>query len=293
MPSLKHLRRRIRTVSNTKMITRAMRSVSASKMRRTQERREKSRPYTKKLQEIVGRLVEHANVEDQPLAQQREVKKRLVLIFSADRGLCGAFNATAIRFANEYLQSANPEQTDLYIVGRRAFAFFRKHGWNIVKSHNDFLGNIDVPRIMDIAEELSGFFLNGEYDEIEIVYNRALTAMAYKPFREKYLPLVKEELLESKEDESESHMHLDYIFEPDPKSLLAQFLPMLVKTRLLYIFVEAFAAEHQARMIAMTTANENCEELMDSLTLQMNKARQASITKELLEIVSGAEALKG
>ncbi|RJP18203.1 MAG: ATP synthase F1 subunit gamma [Candidatus Omnitrophota bacterium] len=293
MPSLKHLRRRLRTVSNTKLITRAMRSVSASKMRRAHERRDNARPYTTQLRNLVAQLVEHTGVEGQPLANKRDVKKRLVLIFSADRGLCGAFNATVIRFAQDYLHSLSTEQTALYIVGRRAFEHFRKREWTIDKSHNDFLGNVDVPRILNIAGELSDAFLRGDYDEIEMIHNQAITAMSYKTIRERFLPLEEEELVAPLKARDRTGMNLDYIFEPDPKTLLSQYLPMLVKTKLLNSFVNAFAAEHQARMIAMTTANENCEELMDSLTLQLNKARQASITKELLEIVSGAEALKG
>ncbi len=292
MPSLKNLRRRIRTVSNTKLITRAMRSVAASKMRRAQERRDKARPYTRNLQKLVARLVNQTGLEGQPLAEKREVRKRLVLVFSSDRGLCGAFNATILRYAHQYLNSLDTGETDLYIIGRRANVFFQKHHCNIVRAHGDFLGNVDVTRILEIAEELSDSFLKSDYDRIEMVYNIAVSAMTYTPKIDTFLPLDENELIASLGEE-ETQRGVEYIFEPDTHTLLKEFLPMYVKTKLLYTFVDAFAAEHQARMIAMTTANENCEELMNTLTLQLNKARQASITKELLEIVSGAEALKG
>jgi F-type H+-transporting ATPase subunit gamma len=288
MPSLKNLRRRIRTVQNTKLITRAMRSVSASKMRRTQERRTKAKPYVERLQALVANVVRAVGSEGQPLLEQRERQRRLLVVFSSDRGLSGAFNAVISRYTLELLQNLPPD-TGVYAIGRKTGDFLRKRGYPVLKTQVDFRGNIEVHRILEIAAELRDLFLSGEYDVIELVYNRAITALTYKPVREPFLPLDPKELDRLTEKEEA----LDYIFEPDPATLLRELLPKFVETKILFTFVDAFAAEHQARMMAMTTANENCNELITSLTLQMNKARQAAITKEILEIVGGAEALKG
>ncbi|MEW6239140.1 MAG: ATP synthase F1 subunit gamma [Candidatus Omnitrophota bacterium] len=291
MPSLKQLRRRIRTVDNTKLITRAMRSVAASKMRRTHERRARAKAYTERLQALIARVAGSVGGEGQPLMERRDREKRLLVVFSSDRGLCGAFNAVIIRHANDRLHSL-PAGTGIYAVGKRAADFFRKHGAQIVGSHSDFRGNIDIPRILAIAKELQELFLRKEYDVIELIFNHAVTAMTYRPKMETLLPLNQEDLLRSL-GEKAAGKPIDYIFEPDAQTVLAQLLPKYLETKVLFTFVNAFAAEHQARMMAMTTANDNCNELLDSLTLQLNKARQSSITKELLEIVSGAEALKG
>lgn len=291
MPSLKHLRRRLRTVNNTKLITRAMRSVAASKMRKTQDRRDQIKPYARHLQKIVANVVRSVGSEGQPLMQKREGGRRLVVIFSSDRGLCGAFNNTIIRFAEEYLKSAG--DYEIYAVGKRGGDYFRKHGYPLHRIQADFRGNIVLDRIQEIAEEIKKAFLDGGFCAIDLIYNRAITAMIYKPQREQLLPLEEEELFAGLGAESRTGAPMEYIFEPDAKTLLLELLPKFVETKIFYVFVDAFAAEHQARMLAMASANENCLELIDTLTLQMNKARQASITKEILEIVGGAEALKG
>lgn len=291
MPSLKQLRRRIRTVNNTKMITRAMRSVAASKMRRTQERRDKARPYTERLQELIARVVCSVGSEGQPLMEQREGNKTLLVLFSSDRGLCGAFNSVINRFAEEHLDSM-PANANLYCVGKKSADYFHKRNKNIVTRHTEFRGNIDISAILEVGRELRDRFLQKEYDEVQLVYNHAITAMSYKPKVETLLPLKEDELFASLGKKPEEIKPLDYIFEPDAKSVLAELLPKYVETKVLFTFVDAFAAEHQARMLAMSTANENCNELLDSLTLELNKARQSMITKEILEIVGGAEASK-
>ncbi|MBI1389608.1 MAG: ATP synthase F1 subunit gamma [bacterium] len=290
MPSLKDLRRRLRSVKNTQMITRAMRSVAASKMRRTQDRRTKAKPYVDRLQRLIANLVGSVGSEGQPLLQQREIKRRLLVVISSDRGLCGAFNNTIIRYADDYRKSL-AEPNSLYIIGKRANSVFVRRGVNIVNAHIDFNGNVDVPRVLAIARELTELFLSGKFDSIELIHNQAINAMTYRPRREVLLPLKSDELAPKSEGEEE-RQPLDYIFEPDPQTLLKGLLPKYLETKLLFTVVDAFATEHQARMMAMTTANLNCRELIDSLTLQINKARQASITKEILEIVGGANALE-
>ena len=292
MPSLKDLRRRIRSVNNTKLITRAMRSVAASKMRKTQDRRDKIKPFAERLQEIVVRVIKSVGSEGQPLKAQHDTDKRLLVIFSSDRGLCGAFNNTIIRYASDYAKTYGPSGADLYIIGNRAHSYFKKREFTIVRHHTDFAGNIDTQRILDIARDLKDLFLEGQYNQVELIFNHAVSAMTYRPSRLHFLPLSEEELTTSTGD-AEAAEDTDYIFEPDPKTLLSELLPKYVETKIYFTFVDAFATEHQARMLAMSAANENCIELLDALTLQMNKARQTAITKEILEIVGGAEALKG
>ncbi len=292
MASLKDLRRRIRSTNNIKTITRAMRSVATTKMRRTQDRRTKAKPYVDRLRNLVARIVRSVGSEGQPLLEKRESENKLVVVFSSDRGLCGAFNTNILRFAENYLNE-NPSVNDLYVVGKKAETYFRKRGYNIIQSQLDFRGNIDVPRILEIARELKDLFLQRNCDQIELIYNWAASSMASRPKRDLFLPLDPNELADVKAEGDEEEETLQYIFEPDPKTLLSHLLPKFVETKLLFVFIDTFVAEHQARMLAMKNANDNCNELLDSLTLQMNKERQAAITKEILEIVGGAEALKG
>lgn len=293
MASLKDLRRRVRSIKNTQMITRAMRSVAATKMRRTQDRRTRAQPYVQRLQRMVADIIASLETIQQPLLEQRERQRRLVVAFSSDRGLCGAFNNTICRFTEDTLQEL-PDDTGIYVIGKRMADYLRKRGHEPVRVHDNFNGNIDIPRVLEIAEELKQYFLSGEYDVIEVFYNRSVGALGYNPVREKLLPLRQEDLLPKHEQDQEDEQEGDeYLFEPDAQTLLGSILPKFVDTRTLYIFSDAFSAEHQARMLAMRAANDNCRELIDSLTLEMNKARQSSITTEILEIVSGAEALKG
>jgi F-type H+-transporting ATPase subunit gamma len=291
MPSIKDLRRRLKSVKNTKLITKAMRSVSASKMRKAQDRRHKAKPYADHLKALVTRVVSGAGLEGQPLAESREVQKRLVVMYSSDRGLCGAFNNSINRYCQDYLASCS-EQTDLYIVGKRANDYFKKRNVTIIKAHVDFLGNIDIPRILEIAKEIRATFETGDYDEIVLIHNSAVSAINYLPRRELLLPLTGDDLVTEDKDGS-SATKSEYIFEPEAAAVLSKLLPKYVENKILYAFLDTFTAEHQARMIAMSNANENCEELITGLTLDMNKARQTMITNEILEIVSGADALKG
>ncbi|HOJ62187.1 MAG TPA: ATP synthase F1 subunit gamma [bacterium] len=292
MPSSKHLRRRIRTVNNTKLITRAMRSVSASKMHRAQEHRGRIKPYAERLQQLVAEMVGSVGGEGQPLMQRRETGRRLIVLFSSDRGLCGSFNHSVHRYAADYADSLSGGFA-FYAIGARAQKFLEKQGYPVVRGQRDFRGNIDLPRILEIARDIQDLFLHGGFNEVELIYNQAITAMAYRVKREMFLPLDEQSMLVKAKRDHPPQDRLEYIFEPDPRTILNQILPLYVETQIFYSFTDAFMAEHQARMMAMTTANQNCEELMDALTLQLNKARQTAITTEILEIVGGAEALKG
>jgi len=288
MRTLRSLRRRIRTIDNTRQITRAMKTVSASKMRRTGERLEAGRPYARCMEELIARLVAATGEVRHPLVTQRPVERSLLVLVTADRGLCGAFNANIIRSADEFLEEKGSHSVDLFCVGKRGRDYFRRRGGRIVGEHADLGGTVDVTRIRGITEEIVRRFLSGQADEVFLAYNTFVSVMAYRPRIVKFLPLEAESL-----GVGAGTKPLEYILEPDAPTILDRILPRHLDSKVYITLAEAFTAEHSARMVAMSTASDNCQEMIRTLTLEMNKARQASITKELLEIVSGAEALKG
>lgn len=269
-----------------------MRSVAASKMRKTQDARDHAKPYAEQIQALVSRLVKNTGLKGQPLAETRELTRRLAVIFASDRGLCGAFNSSICRYGDKRLREMADVPTDVFAIGRRSAAYFRKNGFNVVAAETEFRGNVDVPRILEINRRVAEMFTGGEYDEVVLMHNYPVSAMAYRPQRERLLPLNADDLVEEAGD-GEDAVQREYIFEPDPQTVLSVLLPKYVETKMLFTFLNSFTAEHQARMMAMSAANDNCEELIGTLTLQMNKARQTQITKEILEIVSGADALSG
>lgn len=289
MPSLKDLRRRIRTVDSTKQITRAMKTVSASKMRRSLERLAASKPYAEKLREMVGRLAAAAGGEvDHPFLQARETVDRITLVLiTADRGLCGAFNSVVIREAEELIERS-PVPVTLVCVGKKGRDYFRNRGYDICAEYPELSGKLDLETVESINQVCIDRFMTGEADEVLLLLNRYINTISYKPESELFLPIKPEE-----EADEATSTGREYIFEPDAANLFAEILPKQLRSLIYVRLAEAFTAEHSARMISMTNANNNCEDLMKSLTLEMNKARQADITKEILEIVGGAEALKG
>ncbi len=287
--NVKSLRRRLRSVRNTKQITRAMEMVSAAKLRRAQDLLMAGRPYAAKLQELLGRLAASATI-DHPLFEKREVRRRLLVAVSADRGLAGAFNASIIKRAEALLRSADVA-TDLACVGKKVNDYFKTKSWTVAFAITDFAGKLTSERSNELADRLKELFLSGEYDEIVILYNAFVSTMIYRTTAEQLLPLDPDSLLGPARQAEAGHG--DYILEPTPDLVFASLLPRYVRSKVYIVLAENFTSEHSARMIAMTAATKNCQELTDTLTLRMNKVRQAAITKEILEIVGGAEALKG
>jgi F-type H+-transporting ATPase subunit gamma len=286
--NVKALRRRLRSIRNTKQITRAMEMVSAAKLRRAQDLLLAGRPYARKLQELLGRLAGSEDATD-PLFEIRDVRRRALLLLTADRGLAGSFNAQIIKRAEAYLVQ-HPE-TQLYCVGRKGYEYFRSRRWKIMAAVTDLAGKVSADRASAIADALMEMFLSHEVDEVVLMYNAFVSTMVYRPTAEKLLPLDPDALLAGNAPAAGSG--LDYIMEPDSGQVLASLLPRYVRSKVYISLAETFTAEHSARMIAMSGATKNCEDLISSVGLRMNKARQAAITKEILEIVGGAEALKG
>ncbi|MCX7718923.1 MAG: ATP synthase F1 subunit gamma [Candidatus Sumerlaeaceae bacterium] len=294
--NVKALRRRLRSVKNTKQITRAMEMVSAAKLRRAEELLRAGRPYAAKLQEFLGHLAASATT-DHPYFELREVAHRTLVLVTADRGLAGAFNNALIKRAEAVLRQPGAPPTSLVCLGRKGYDYFRNREWPIAFQVTDFAGRCSGARAAEIADRLAGAFIARETDEILVLANTFVSMLVYRPIAFKLLPLDPAELLGGAEDDAHGHgVHhppTDYILEPSPAAVFASILPRYVRSRLYMTLLDSFTAEHSARRTAMNSATKNCGELIDSLSLRMNKARQAAITKEILEVVAGADALKG
>lgn len=289
--NVKSLRRRLRSIKNTKQITRAMEMVSAAKLRRAQDLLLAGRPYAAKLQELLGRLAGSATASH-PFFERRDVRRRVLVLVTADRGLAGSFNAQLIKRAEQILRES-AEPIELVCIGKKGFDYFKSREWNIIFSITDFAGKLTHERTNAVADDLTELFLSGQADEISILYNSFVSTLIYRPTVEKILPLDPEALLSNAVEGAEAGGGGDYLLEPSTDDVFNSLLPRFINSKVYIIMAETFTAEHSARMVAMSAATKNCSELIDKVSLQMNKARQAAITTEILEIVGGAEALKG
>ncbi len=288
MPSLRDIKRRIRSVRSTQQITKAMEMVAASKLRKAQARAERARPYAQKMELILSHLssaIAQTGVSvPHPYFAERPVKKTTLVLITSDRGLCGSFNANLIRRATLFLKDYTPTNAELVCVGKRGYDWFRKRPVPVVAHHLDFGGDMDYARVRRIAGELAQRFVSGESDAIFILYAKFVTTARSEITFNRFLPIVS--------GGGDSGQRSDYIFEPGPAAIFADLMPRYVATMMQTAVAESFAAEHAARMIAMGGATTSAGEMIDALTLQFNKVRQSAITKELLDIVGGAEALK-
>jgi F-type H+-transporting ATPase subunit gamma len=283
MPTLRDIKRRIKSVQNTQQITRAMEMVSAAKLRKAQLRVEAARPYGLKMQQMLESLASAAAGLHHPLFEERPVKTTLLVVFSADRGLAGSYNSNIIRNASRYLQQAQPNSVRLGLIGRKAADFFKRRSYPIEFALTDLMGNIDLARTRRLAIDITEKFSRGEIDEVKLLYTRFVSTVSYRITLETFLPIEKPA---GSGDEIS-----DYIFEPDAKGIFSDLVPRYCITKILQAMLEAFASEQGSRMISMGNATKNAGEMIDDLTLIRNKARQASITKELLDIVGGVEAI--
>ena len=283
--SLKVLRRRLRAVKSIGKITRAMEMVSASKLRRAQQRVEAARPYGLKMQQMLESLAAAAAGLNHPLFEEREVKNSLLVVFSSDRGLAGSYNSNINRTAMRYLHGAPKGTVKLGIIGKKAADFFRRRPFPIDFAITDLGGNVDLVRIRRLAMEITNKFQNGEVDEVRLLYTRFVSMTSYRLTLERFLPIEKPAGLENQAE-------INYIFEPDADSIFGNLVPRYCVTKILQAMLESFASEHGSRMIAMSNATTNAKDMIDHLTIVRNKARQAAITKELLDIIGGVEALK-
>lgn len=287
MPNLIDLRRRIRSVKNTQQITSAMKMVSAAKLRRAQDRVIAARPYASLMRDMLGsilaQLPEGSPVLEHELLQRREEKKISILIVSGDKGLCGAFNSNVTRFATRFLSENPGNEITLECIGRRGRDFFRRKHVPINREWvNLFAKPIEFSQAKDIAADLMQSFRDGESDVVYLLHNEFKSALAQTVIFRRLLPIQPAE-----SDESNT---VDYIYEQPPETIFETLLPRYVETNIYQAMIESAAAEHAARMAAMDAATRNAGEMIDDLTLHLNRVRQAAITKELIEVVSGAGA---
>lgn len=284
MANLKEIRSRISSVSSTMQITSAMKMVSAAKLKKAQDAITAMRPYANKLTELLQGLSSNLDSEGVgAYADQREVKKVLIVAIASNRGLCGAFNSNIIKEVNSMAQNELAgKEVDLICIGKKANDILgKKH--HVVADHSQVFDDLGFQNIAPIAEDMMDKFTSEEYDQILLVYNRFKNAATQIVTKEQFLPI---------EDSSEGEeVAADYIFEPSSAEIVLQLIPKSLKTQLYKAVRDSFASEHGARMTAMHKATDNASELKDELTLTYNKARQAAITNEILEIVGGAEAL--
>ncbi len=287
MATLRDLRRRIRSVQGTQQITKAMEMVAAAKLRKAQTKVESSRPYASKMQAMLDNLTQASGSLTHPLFEKRETKKVGLVVVTSDRGLCGSYNHNVIHQADKFLKACEKDKVVLTIIGRKGYTYYLKRPWEIKLKYLGLGGGLNLAQVKNITNDLVNLFLTGEVDQIHFIYSKFLSAVTYKVTTEKFLNIESRVKTEGKESD------VDYIFEPDPEKIFSSLLPNYCMTRVQMALTESFASEHGSRMISMGAATKNAEEMLDHLTLVMNKLRQASITKEMLEITTGAEALKG
>jgi F-type H+-transporting ATPase subunit gamma len=285
MPALVDIRRRIRSVKNTQQITKAMKMVAAARLRRAQDAIFAARPYARKMLEVLNSLATRADPSAHPLLQERAPERLLLVIVTADKGLCGSFNATIIRSAARFLeeQVSAGRQPSLDLIGRKGRDFFRRRRYQVRNERVGVFQALRYPTAQEIAKELMEQFSSGAVDAVYLVYNEFKSVIQQRVAVERLLPITRLEL-EPREPA------LDYVYEPGPGAIFDQILPKHVEMQVWRALLESAAAEHGARMTAMDAASNNAGDMIERLTLHMNKVRQAAITKEIIEVVSGAGA---
>lgn len=289
---LKEVRLRIASVQSTQQITKAMKMVSAAKLRRAQDAIIQMRPYAQKMQAILSNLVSSLTSElHLPLAEERPIESVLVIAITSDRGTCGAYNSNVIKTAKSLIERKYSEKfakgkVTIMPLGKKALEYFQKHNYNVESRFWDIFSKLTFDNIRQIAEFAQEKFLDHTYDKVEIVYAQFKNAATQNFVTEEYLPIPK---IEKQENAKES----DYIFEPSKETIMSELMPKILNTQIYKALLDAHASEHGARMTAMDKATENANELLKTLKISYNRARQAAITTELTEIVSGAAALQG
>jgi len=289
--TLRDIKRRINAVDNIEQITRAMYMVATAKLRQAEERVEQARPYAAELSGMLARLAgEHEHGGNHPLLEDREVKRVTHVIVTADRGLCGSYNANVIREAETMLRKED-RSFELIMVGKKGRDYFRRLGFDITRDYVDLGEEVSYERARELTEFLVSRFLDGETDEVNMLFTQFRSALSQTVTTTRLLPIVAE-FREDDADEPARGERPDHFFEPSPERLFAELLPKYTQNQVFQTLMESKASEHGARMTAMKNATDNAEELIETLTLDFNRARQAAITREISEIVGGAEAIQ-
>jgi F-type H+-transporting ATPase subunit gamma len=282
--TLRDIKRRIKSVQNTQKVTKAMEMVAAAKLRRAQTRVIAARPYAHAMDEMLGNLSAAAAEAGHPLFTPRPVAKRLLVVFSSDRGLCGSYNSNIVRVTEDTLKEEGGSSYELFLLGRKANDYFKRRSYPIRESLADLPPEARLETAQDITRRLEELFLDGTVDSVDLLFTHFLSTMSRRVEVTRFLPIAPKE-------EAGAAASSNYIFEPEAGRLLDELLPRYATTMVLQALLESLASEHSSRMVAMGAAQKNAQEVIDALVLTRNRLRQASITKELAEIVGGAEAL--
>ena len=290
--ALKEVRNRIKSVQSTQQITKAMKMVSAAKLRRAQDAITQMRPYAQKLQEMLGNIISNSDGDVSiALAAERPVENVMIIVVTSDRGLCGGYNSNLIKLAKLVIGDKYPEQfakgkVQILPIGKKGYESFTKTGFKVVNQYWDIFTGLSFAKVQTAAKHAMDAFANKEVDAVELIYSEFKNAATQRFVAEQFLPVQKVE-------KTEGQKNADFIFEPDKNVLIAELMPKILNTQLFKATLDANASEHGARMTAMDKASDNANELLKSLKISYNRARQAAITTELTEIVSGAAALQG
>ena len=286
MANLKDIRNQIKSVKSIQKVTKAMKMVAAAKMRRAQENMEKARPYTSKLNKMLNSLIPEIDRSILPELESRaEIDHKLFVVITADRGLAGAFNSNVIKMAQKAIDKFGKDKSVLICIGKKSLSHFKIRKYNIIEDYIDFWSELGFQHAISMGEKIISHFISGEADEVQVIYNKFINVGKQEVRYEKFLPLKYES-----QDESSSIM-TDRIYEPSKASVVKAMVPKYLNTQIWQYLLESFASEQAARMVAMENATTNAEDMINDLSLKYNKARQSAITTEMLEIVSGAEAL--
>ena len=283
MASLKDIRNRIKSVKSIQKVTSAMKMVAAAKVRKAQEKMEQARPYTHALEDVIHHILPDVDRNMLDLLEVRDIKRKAYVIVSADRGLAGAFNTNIIKIAQNEIDHFGKENVDLFCIGKKSRDYFKRRNYNIVESHIEFWNELDYDNAMMIGRSVVEHFTSGKVDEIHVVYNYFINLAQQEVKSEVLLPLVYDD---------EDRNVRDRLYEPSKEKLINSLVPRHLNIQIWKYLLESYASEQAARMLAMENATTNAGDMIKNLTLEFNKARQAAITTEMLEIVSGAEALK-
>ncbi|GAB4251043.1 MAG: ATP synthase F1 subunit gamma [Ekhidna sp.] len=290
MANLKEVKGRIQSVVSTQQITKAMKMVAAAKLRRAQDRIIQMRPYSQKLSEIIQNVsAGQSDSSGTPYSEVRNVNKVLLVVVTSDRGLCGAFNSSVFKYTRALIKDkyADEEATgnlEILPIGKKSYEFFKKRNYQVVEGYSHLIEKLNFDEARDAAESIMDGFLSGDYDRVEIIYNEFKNVATQIVKNEQFLPIQDAEV-------EEVEAEVDYIYEPSKDFIFEELVPKSLKIQFYKTLLESNASEHGARMTAMDKATENADELLKDLRLTYNRTRQAAITKEILEIVGGAEAL--
>ncbi len=288
MASLKDIKRRIKSVKNTQQITKAMKMVSAAKLKKAQDEIVAARPYAEKLLGLITSLASKTSPDSHPLLASTGGNRLGVILFTSDRGLCGGFNTQLLRTIERFMREKAGSEISLYLIGKRGGEYFKRRNISIISSRAVGSGRPNYSTAVEVANSVIDAYLKGELDEVHIIYSQFKTALTQIPVVQRLLPIAAPTAEEAKEEGQG-----EFLFEPTEGAVLASLLPKYVEVQAFRAYLETSASEHGARMTSMDSASKNASQMIGSLTLKYNRIRQAAITKELMEIIGGAEALKG